>query len=235
MEQATLSKLWSALSALALAIGAITVAQTQGVAIFGDPIEERPVVAAIFAAFFVAVLMTASCFVAAVYANKNRAAPRIARIPIFWLSETDDGPFDRSSLEVRLYLVVTLVLFVIAPCVAIVHLEKKVAKYGRIQNQLESLSANVEVRPYEAFPWIGARWNDPVLQTTEAHGKAANWRLRACNGEPPEKGKDDPCRGIDWHRYGTPLTLLAVTLLAAAALLAFAVLLLRPAKPTEPP
>ena len=218
MTDSALASLFTILATFTLLLTVNTVSFIQGGPAFGESIAEAEAIAAYYGIFLCGVPLILTLLVVGVHASHRGQRNRWDRLALFWLSEKDHGPQDRSAPEVRLFLAAGIVIFLIAPIYGIGHMLDTVFEDGRIGNRAPEVETRIA--PIDALPIFGANWSDPVMTTQ--HLGAVRLRYHAL-------GKDDADVSIDWLRYATPAGFLAICLGILGSLGWVTLLLARPA------
>lgn len=203
MTPAALARIFLLFAGVSLLLNTSTVSHIQGGVTFSDTFSENKLVAAFYGIFICGPLLIITLTVCGLYARRSQGVRWVDRMPLVWVSEKDDGPQDRGAWETQAYLILTFVIFVLAPVYGIGHMADTVINDGWIQQKNVQAFPRDQYPPVallDAFPAIGAGWSSPTIQ---ADGDGAALRLGYKTFDQTEKT-------IDWLPLWTPIGLAAV-------------------------
>jgi len=192
---ATLARLFTIFAGFAFLQAANTVSFIQGGPALKQVLSDNRAIAAFYGVFVCGVPLILSIIIAAVIARRSATSDRWNRLPLFWLTERDHAPLDRSSWEMRAYLLAGVLLFILSPIYGIGHMLDTVFEDGRIRNR--SLARDVQITPISALPLVGSNWSTSVMTTPNADG-AIRLRYVAPTQDSTKSSE------VDWFKYATP-------------------------------
>lgn len=177
MTLAALTRLFLLFSGVSLLFNASTVSYIQGGVIFSEAFSESKLIAAFYGIFICGPLLIITLTVCGLHARRSQGHQWADRMPLVWISETDDGPQDRRAWETQAYLILTFVIFVLAPIYGIGHMANTLIDDGWVRqkdDQAFPIDQYPPVALLDALPVMGAGWSSPTIQ---ADGDGAVLRL----------------------------------------------------------